>query len=351
MLPAFTFSTRVQALGIPESGELAFSYGPFINLINPEPLEDILPTPLKPLKLNSYESGLNVTEPLSIEIEASYDDSVNLIITDQSNPPKIVNSRFYLTDSTHYKIADRKGNLDTNIYSKDNFKTEASLIQTVRTISQLQFLGIEDGGQMKVGSYTFYFKFADADGNESDFISESGKVVCHIGAINNPSSIRGGLQDENSNKLVKFILKNIDLAYDYIHVYYTRTTGDESNEITTAYRIIDRIKINGQNVSIVITGYEVHESIGINDVNIQLVNFESSKTVANCQSITFLGNTSNNYELFTTLQKLSLLITPEIVYDAKGIGNLNSSYNDITGGSKDCYEYYSTHNIYYKLGY
>lgn len=351
MLPVFTFSTEVQAFGVPESGELLFSYGPFINLINPTPLEDLVPTPLVPLRLNSFESGINVTEPLSLEIESSYDDSVNLVITDHTNPPKIVNSRFYLSDSTHYKIADRKGNLDTNIYSKENFKIESSLIQTVRTISQLTFLGVKDGGQMKVGSYTFYFKLADADGNESDFIAESGKVVCHIGATNNPNSIRGGLKDENSNKLVKFILKNVDLAYDYVNIYYTRTTGDETNEITYAYKIVDKVKINGQNVNIVITGYEVHEPIDISDVNIQLVNFESAKTVANCQNITFLGNTSNNYELFTTLEKLSLLIIPEIVYDSKGIGNLDKDYIDQTGGDEDCYEYYNTRNIYYKLGY
>ena len=101
MLPTFAFSARIQGLGIPDSGELEFSYGPFLNLINPTPLEDNPPVPLIPLRLGSYESGINVTEPLSIETEVAYDDSVNLIITDQSNSPKIV---IILLSKLYYRL-------------------------------------------------------------------------------------------------------------------------------------------------------------------------------------------------------------------------------------------------------
>ena len=82
------------------------------------------------------------------------------VFIDKTNPLKIVNSRFYLTSSTTYNIADRRGNLDTNIYTKDNFAVETGLIKSVRSISTLDFLGIYDGGIMPVGNYTFYFKFS-----------------------------------------------------------------------------------------------------------------------------------------------------------------------------------------------
>lgn len=348
MLPTMNFSIQVLGAGVPKKGELVYEYGPFLNLIDRDYIENDRELPLKPLTLNSFDSGIEITKPLSLEVEASYDDSVNIIIVDGVNSPKIVNSRFYLPDSTHYEIPEKRVSLDTSVYSEDNFKVEASLIKTVRTISTLEFLGIKDGGNMPVGNYTFYFKFADVDGNESDFISESGKVVCHIGAVNSPSAIRGGQGNENSNKLIQFVLKNVDLAYDYIHIYYTRNTGDEVNKTTTAYKIQDRVRITGLDVPINISGYEVHTEISIDDINAQYVNFETAKTVANCQNITFLGNTSNNYDLFKTLEKLSLLITPEIVYDEEGIGNLNPDYSDYSGTST---EYYNVNNIYYKLGY
>jgi hypothetical protein len=204
-LPTITLNLSNSMFGFPNNGTLAYEYNPFFNLqvANPEDIE----SGLAPLTISSDKSGINITEPITLQTEVMYDDSVNLIITDEVNPLKMVNSRFYQTSTTTYEVADRKGNLDTNIYSEENFKIEAGLIKTVRTISTVDFLGIEDGGNMKVGNYTFYFKLADADGNESDFIAESGRVVCHIGTINSPKSIRGGLLDENSFKLIKFLFR------------------------------------------------------------------------------------------------------------------------------------------------
>jgi len=346
-LPLITIQLNNDMYGFPNSGTLAYDYSPFHNLQNPIPEEG--DSPLLGLQMNSYTAGVNITKPITLETEVSYDDSVNLIITDDTNPLKIVNSRFYQTSTTTYNVADRRGNLDTNIYSAEHFKIEASLIKSVRTITRVEFQGIRDGGNMPIGNYTFYFKLADADGNESDFIAESGKVICHIGVINSPSSIRGGQLDENSNKLIKFRLKNLDLAYDYINIYYTRSTGDDNLSVVKTYKITDKFAIKRSDVDLSITGYENHEEISIDDINIQYTNFDSAKTIANCQNIAFVGSTTNDYELFRTLEKYSLLVTPEIAYDIKGIGNLNSRYTD--GNTSTGFEYYNMSNIYYKLGY
>jgi hypothetical protein len=37
-----------------------------------------------------------------------------------------------------------------------------------------------------------------------------------------------GIANENSQKAVVFNLTNLDNSYDYIKVYYSRTTSDES---------------------------------------------------------------------------------------------------------------------------
>jgi len=334
--------------GFPSVGNLVYQYNPFQNLQNPNPTE-AKPAALIGLSMESYNAGINITEPITLETEVSYDDSINLIVSDETNPLKIVNSRFYQTSTMTYEIADRKGNLDTNIYSEENFKVEAGFVKSVRTITDIEFLGIKDGGIMKVGNYTFYFRLADADGNESDFIAESGKVVCHIGTVNTPKSIRGGQLDEISYKLINFKLNNLDLAYDYINIYYTRSTGDGDQEIVKTYRITDKFKITNNDVEISITGYENHVEISIDDINVQYASFDSAKTLANCQNLTFVGNTTNDYDLFKTLEKYSLLITPQIRYDNKGIGNLSPSYDEsyLDIG----HEYYNAKNIYYKLSY
>jgi hypothetical protein len=45
---------------------------------------------------------------------------------------------------------------------------------------------------MPIGNYHFYFKYMDADGNESDFIAESGLVSIFIG--NEPLNIKSGFR-------------------------------------------------------------------------------------------------------------------------------------------------------------
>lgn len=338
------FSNLIQ--GNPEEGKLIYKYNPFFNLKvkNPTTYRD-----LTSLRINAIKAGLSTKAPIDIDIEESYDGSANLILNDRVNPLKIVNSRFYLIDSLNYKIGDRKGNLDTNIYTEDNFKVEASLVKSVNSLVNIEFVGIFEGGRMPVGNYTFYIKLADSDGNESDFIAESGKVVCHIGNVNQPKYIRGGQLNEDSGKSIKLNVNNVDMAYTYVNIYYTKTTGTSSEDITSAYRIVDKYKIMGLNTPITITGYEQHESISIDDINIRYAEFDSAKTLENCQNISFAGNITKKYDLYQYLANLSLFITPEIVNE-ETIGNLNHNYEETVSYTKG-YEYYNVNNIYYRLGY
>jgi hypothetical protein len=332
--------------GNPEEGKLIYKYNPFFNLKikNPPTYRD-----LTNLRIKATKAGLSIKSPIDIDIEESYDGSANLILNDRVNPLKIINSRFYLTDSSNYKIGDRKGNLDTNIYTEDNFKVEASLVKSVNSLVNIELIGIFEGGKIPVGNYTFYIKLADCDGNESDFVAESGKVVCHIGNVNQPKYIRGGQLNEDSGKSIKLSINNVDMAYTYINVYYTKSTGTDTENITTAYKIVDKYKIIGLNTPITITGYEQHEGISIDDINIRYAEFDSVKTLENCQNISFAGNITKKYDLYKYLENLSLFITPEIVNE-ETIGNLNHNYEEKVSYNKG-YEYYNVNNIYYRLGY
>ena len=344
-LPIISVKINNTLYGPPENGKLIYKYSAFQNLKTLNLITGN--TDLSSLRLDAQKAELNIDEPLELTTEVAYDGSVNLIVNDKKNSPKLINSRFYLTDSNNYNIADRKGNLDTNIYTEENFSTETSLIKIVKSIISIDFLGTFSGGKLPVGNYTFYFKLADSDGNESDFIAESGKVVCFIGDINQPRSIRGGQLNENSNKLIKFRLNNLDLAYDYINIYYTRSSGDGDSSTITTYKITDKFKIDKLNTEISITGYENHEELSLEDINVRYTSFNNVKSLETCQNIAFSGNIGNEYSLFETLEKYSLFITPELVTD-DDIGNLSSSYSELYPNTG--YEYYNSSNIYYKLG-
>jgi hypothetical protein len=65
------------------------------------------------------------------------------------------------------------------------------LYKRVIKIPKIDFKGVSSGGNLKVGNYHFYFKLSDADGNETDFVGESGLVSIFIG-FNDPFSVTTG---------------------------------------------------------------------------------------------------------------------------------------------------------------
>jgi len=215
---------------IPSEGNMAWEYNPFRNyrisqdmyeynnklyteneilkLIPSSGITDDYLSKNNILKYQKNELVDFVTDELSFDIEHpvtiipsySYDNSVDLILTDGKNRPRLINSRFSVTGKDTYKVIDRKGDNDTNIYDQgDQFEIDTSLYKRTDKIAKITFNGVKPGGNLKVGNYFFYFKYADADGNETDFIGESGLVSVFKGYAT-PASMNTGTRDENSLK-------------------------------------------------------------------------------------------------------------------------------------------------------
>jgi hypothetical protein len=51
-----------------------------------------------------------------------------------------------------------------------------------------------------------YFKYSDEDGNETDFVAESGIISIFKGNDGDPFSIDGGERDMDSNKSIRVSL-------------------------------------------------------------------------------------------------------------------------------------------------
>ena len=59
-------------------------------------------------------NSINIEYPAQINIQNSFDGSVNLIITDNTNIPSLINSRFSAIDLNKYKILSRFGKNNSN---------------------------------------------------------------------------------------------------------------------------------------------------------------------------------------------------------------------------------------------
>ena len=280
------------------------------------------------------ELNFSLEHPVQIIPQYSYDGSVNLIINDGLNKPRLINSRFSATGMNTYEIVDRKGNNDTNIYDSGvQFDIDTSLYKIVDKIPKVELLDVSYGGNLPIGNYHFYFKLSDSDGNETDFVAESGLVSVFIGD-SSFSSVNTGVKNQNSTKQVEFRLKNVDSAYDYIIVYYSRSTAEGGENMVTEYCRIDK-KFNKSSNRLIITGFENVIQVPVTDINTHYNLVEAAKTQATCQNMLFLGNVKKQDIPYEELQDLSLRILPlkrSEIYKSDNI-----DYNYSVENSEDTY--------------
>lgn len=342
-------------------GYMAWEYNPFHNFritdtktvtqINSEESSNVEAGSI--VDLDTPLLNFDLEHPVTMDIQPSYDGTVNVIFNDNKNIPRLINSRFSTTELNTYELVDRIGDNDTNIYDQDSFDLDSSLYKRINSIPTVKFIGVNSSGQLKVGNYNFYFKYSDADGNETDFVADSGVVAIFKGNDCDPFSIDGGISNENAFKAVSFQLDNIDYSYNYITVYYTRNTGDSyQTRSTKAYKINDKYIVKHQICTINITGLEDSTEIPISEINNQFFQASRAKTSTQCQNRLFLGNIAKPDIPYKDLTDISLRMLPILnSVDSKNtIGQVDYNYVD-DSSLINSYEYYNTKNIYYNVGY
>ena len=329
-------------------GFLDWSYKPFFNMrLNKGETRGSL------AELDTEKLNFSLTAPVDMIPQQSYDGSVNLIINDKRNPPRLINSRFTVREKNTYERVDRLGENDTNIYDVDKFQLQTSLQKLYSLIPVVQFNGETPSGNLRVGNYIFYFAYCDADENETDIVAESGVVSIFKGQNKSPNSIDGGFRDENSYKSVSFTLKNIDSEYSYIKVYYVRYSADmNQHRILNAYKIQQKYQVKDNKCNMLITGLEYAEEISEDDINIQYSNISTAGSQAVVQNRLFLGNIEQVDPLYRDLQDVSLRILPSYqkIKGSELIGDVDYRYCDYSVLQEN-YEYYNSNNIYNYVGY
>ena len=305
--------------------------------------------------------NFDLNHPVMIEIQPSYDGSINLILNDGKNNTRLINTRFSVEENGMAKIPDRRRN-DDNIYSEDNFDLDTSLTKKINQFPIVEYNGVLNSGNLKVGNYTFYFKYCDVDGNETDWIAESGIVSIFKGNDKDPFSIDGGVEDMNAHKSVQFNIYNIDSAYHYIKVYYVRSSAaKDQNAVTRAYEIVDPFEIkNTDTCEITITGDESMLDMDLSEIQTQYQLADTVKAQAQCQNMLFQANVTEADIHYKDLTDLSLAIIPyaDKIKSSDRIGHISQeTYLDDSGITEKYSdhifknEYYNTRNIYYNVGY
>lgn len=316
------------------------------------PLRNIINENNNITDFRTKELGIDLNNPLNIECQPSYDGTVNLILNDDKNPPRIINTRFSKTEGNRYKVISRDQLEQTNLYRVGSIDQQTRLFRNINKIPKIDLLNVSNTGQLKGGNYTFYIKLADSDTNKTDIVAESGQVTIYKGSPAKISSISGTLYNELTDKSITLKITNIDTTFSKLYLYYSREFSDTNGiRMSEAAVISEPYDINGDSLLINLNGYENITPISIEDLNIQYNIVSAAKTQAQVQNMLFLGNVQQSIFNIKELQNISYYIGVTM-HKGENIGWISQENYSIQEDSDTTQaEYYSPTNIYYRLGY
>lgn len=339
-----------------QEGDMAHEYRPLRNkLLAGQSQESETGQQIKPKDLTDFrtkEISVDLDNPLNIECQPSYDGTVNLIINDDKNPPRIINTRFSAIEDNRYRIINRNQKEQTNIYEETMIDQQTRLFRNINLIPRIQFMSVDYFGQLKGGNYTFYVKFADNDFNKTDVVCESGQISVFNGTLSSPKTIMGTLQDERTDKAISIRINNIDTSFQKVYLYYTRETSDPNGtRITETAMIKEPYDIKNSYLDITVNGFEEVQEINDEELNIKYLYVDRVKTQAQNQGMLFFGNVEMTTVEPRDFQALSLYINVALYRKDESIGYIDTSYNNKSSDDSEQTEYYNPQNIYYNLGY
>lgn len=325
-------------------GDLAHEYNPLHNkLTKGGVIEDF----------ETDELQFDLNKPVDIECQPSYDGTVNLIINDDLNPPRIINTTYSVIEDNKYRRILRNQTEQTNLYKEGLMDAQTRLFRNINKIPKIELLNIAYHGQLKGGNYTIYLKLADNDYNKTDVIAESGIISVFKGTLEKIYSISGTLEGERTDKAINLQINNIDTSFSKMFVYVRREYSDLNGILKTeTFQIKEPYKIVGSSLLLTLDGFEETLSINEEELNIKYNICTGVKTQAQVQNMLFFGNVQQTVVANDDLQNISYFIEAECV-KGKDIGYVrpDSYTRKSTADNVGKIEYYNPVSIYYSLGY
>jgi hypothetical protein len=257
---------------------------------------------------NTDKIKLSGNHYLDVEIQPSYDGTVNVIFAEKNKHIRLINSGFSKQPNNTYEVIDRAGVKDTNQYTTDTVEIATRHVQQVSSVPFLNVVQINNtGGRLEPGMHKFFIKLGTADGNETDIIEETGQIPVFEG--DTIGDIKGGFDGVFVNKSVEISVDRIDSNYQYVSLYYVRSSGKDVNT-NTYYKVDHKFLLEDSgtqltSINFVFTGFENKTVISEAELNVLRAPLKSVSTITQLQSRLFVGNIAGVKVDFQKLFKAS----------------------------------------------
>ena len=259
--PEYAYQTIDPASELVTSGNLSPAYRPLQVYYGDHEA-------LQPTDMRSQLFNLALDAPSELELQNSYDGTLNIIINDRGrNPALLINSGFVAeppaegdaTDYGRYRLVLREGKAQTNRYHAGDFTSRLRLHPKGGSLAKAEVIDVLSGGQLFGGEYRYYFTYGDADGNETDIIAET--LAVPVFECLTPAQAHGARDGERTTRRVQLRLSQLDPTFGFVHVRYVRRSGEPS-AVAQAYELTQRLAISPDgSLEFSHSGYETESGI------------------------------------------------------------------------------------------
>jgi hypothetical protein len=236
-------------------------------------------------------NGCNITYA-QLDIEASdhptfidmvlqhdYDDTVNVLLFSKSFQPLLINSNFKYENGFFYSTERVQ-------YQANDLSDQIKLILDATDTLQVDYESVDSGGQLKAGSYVYYFSYLTQDFNETEIAGQSS--LCEV-FFGNGDKIRGGDEGEITSQKVELALTNVDTTFKYLQVYATYRSGAE-DRVKQTLKFAQPIIITDRTMIFSHSGIESVDEIPVEDLGIDFANIKSASCADTAKGYLFLGD-------------------------------------------------------------
>lgn len=282
--------------------------------------------------------GYTLDSFVKMELQPEYDGSINVILIERNNPPRIINSTFLRNELGLLEVApDRPGTANTNTYTVDSLEQETKLILSTDIILGIALSGIVTGGKLKYGSYRYYFAYMTQDFNTTEIVGQSGLCAAFSGVDFN--TLKGGTSGQETDKKVVLTLSNLDTNFRYLKVYVLYSSGQEGLQEQMLEFVVPT-EITGSTMTFYHTGFEETLEIDQDVVNTNFQIIDSAASGTQVNGFLFLAGIRETTIDYTDFRAAAL----EVKAQDKSVTLPYSSSTSTLGG------YANSVNIYNYVG-
>ena len=277
----------------PSGGSSVEAYAPFQNLEDSD------------FRVGDDIWDIEYGQFVDMSIQPEYDQSVNVIITAENNPPRIINSGF----NKDFEITERRSGANTNDYTNTSVDTETRLVLRSQQITNISYGDIENGGRLLAGNYVYAFRYMTADFNETDVFNQSG--ICSVFEGYSETKYAASVNSETT-KRVRLLLSNIDTSFAYVKVYFQYSTGENSVD-QRVFEIVQPISITSDELTFTHDGYEETQEVSTESITLDFTAFDSVTSNTQAKGYLLVGGVKQraiNYEsIAAAIQTVTARVT------------------------------------------